>query len=80
MKKVILYSTSGCHLCEKAETYLAEVLSQKNFHLDIVDIAESDDLIERYGIRIPVIVIMGAPEELGWPFDVLKLRDFISVQ
>ncbi len=75
MKTLLLYTTAGCHLCEQAETLLKPVLEyvQASFpegvKLQPVEISESEALVERYGIRIPVIRVEGQTEELGWPFD-----------
>ncbi len=75
MKTLLLYTTAGCHLCEQAEALLLPVLDylKANFpegvSLKPVEISESEALVERYGIRIPVIRVEGQEEELGWPFD-----------
>ena len=55
MKTIILYSTLGCHLCEQAMALLEPLLAASDFELDEVDISESDILMDRYGIRIPVL-------------------------
>jgi len=73
-----LYSTSGCHLCEIAQDMLKE--QQRfvgEFDLDVVDISDSDELFERYGVSIPVL---RHPEgkELNWPFSAQQLRDFLA--
>jgi hypothetical protein len=43
----------------------------------VVDIADDDDLFERYGWLIPVLRAPGAAE-LRWPFDALALRAFLQ--
>lgn len=46
-----------------------------------VDIALDHDLVDRYGLRIPVLVSTaadGTRKELDWPFDENKLHDFLS--
>jgi len=65
--QLTFYSTSACHLCELAEQMLALFEQQGVCSIDKVDIANSDVLLERYGIRIPV-VRNSQGEELGWPF------------
>ncbi|KKK39483.1 hypothetical protein WQ57_04130 [Mesobacillus campisalis] len=54
-----------CHLCEDAKALLEEL--QKNWQFDIVevDIDESDELTERYGITIPVIELHGEEIQAG---------------
>ncbi len=74
--KVYLYSTVGCHLCEQAKVILWPLLLQYQFRLVEVDIAESDEMIELYGTRIPVLHVKDPVTELNWPFttqDVDKL-------
>jgi Glutaredoxin-like domain (DUF836) len=73
-----LYGTSGCHLCEIAQDMLKD--QQRfvgEFDLDVVDINDSDELFERYGVSIPVL---RHPEgkELNWPFSAQQLRDFLA--
>ena len=73
-----LYSTSACHLCEQAaamvQAWRDQGLAPKVLE---VDIADDDDLFERYGVRIPVIR-RDDGEELGWPFDVQALGRFLA--
>lgn len=75
---LILYTTLGCHLCEHAKDRLWPVLSSGEWRLEEVDIADSDDLVERYGVRIPVVVRADSRSELGWPFDEQQLEQWLS--
>ena len=36
--------------------------------VDVVDIAQSEELVERYGTRIPVLRRNDTGVELDWPF------------
>ncbi len=83
-KTLMLYSTLGCHLCEEAKALLWPLLTEFGWQLREVDIAASDQLVERYGTRIPVLVWEGggrqdARRELGWPFDETELRALLQV-
>ena len=71
--RYILYGTSACHLCEIAEA----MLEGQGAVFDKVDIATSDVLFERYGVRIPVLL---SPDgsELGWPFSEPELAEFLG--
>ena len=76
--KLKLYTTLGCHLCDNA----LALINDYNLHntplvIEEVEISESDVLIERYGIRIPVIQFSSGGNELGWPFDKNELELFI---
>ena len=75
-----LYSTAGCHLCEQAEELLQPFLRAGMMHLQIVDISFDDELVKRYGIRIPVLACEGAAgrQELGWPFDQAQVWSWWS--
>ena len=68
-----LFSTSACHLCELAQA----LLDQAGVRYEVVDIADSDDLFERYGVRIPVLRAADG-RELGWPFDGAQLVTFVG--
>ncbi|WP_426417883.1 glutaredoxin family protein [Aestuariirhabdus sp. LZHN29] len=78
MLTLVLYTTSGCHLCEQALELLRPTIEVNNLQLLLVDIADSDEMIERYGIRIPVIKLEGAQGELGWPFDEMQAVEFLN--
>ncbi|MFT4853604.1 MAG: hypothetical protein ACI8PP_001968 [Candidatus Pseudothioglobus sp.] len=79
--KIILYTTLGCHLCELA-LHLLQAQQAKGRDLQVleVEISDDDDLIERYGIRIPVLRVnhAGADAELGWPFNENRLEEFLD--
>jgi hypothetical protein len=79
MKVLYLYTTLGCHLCEQALELVEPLLSDFPFRFELIDIADSDELMERYGIRIPVLRRPDIDKELGWPFDQQQLRGFFSL-
>lgn len=62
MPTVTLYSKPDCHLCDIAKERVDRVRSRLSFDLHIIDITTTEDLMTRYGERIPVIHIDG--EEL----------------
>lgn len=72
--KLLLYSTSHCHLCERAVALLA----QAGVEAEHVDIVGDEALLESYGALIPVLKRPDTEEELGWPFDAEALRRFIG--
>jgi hypothetical protein len=57
MPRPILYVRSGCHLCEDASVLLDDMLGPDGW--EAVDIEPDDDLLVRYGHRIPVLAIDG---------------------
>ena len=77
--KIILYTTLGCHLCEQALGLLQHYQARgRSFIIESVEISDSDDLVARYGIRIPVISTASQGQELGWPFDLESLEAFLD--
>lgn len=74
---IYLYSTVGCHLCEQAKAMLWPLLSQYQCRLQEIDIADDDLLIERYGIRIPVLAAKNQSIELNWPFTTEQVDNFL---
>lgn len=77
-EQLVFYTTVGCHLCEQAQAIYTAVLNPAFFTVEVVDIADDDALVERYGTRIPVILQKATGRELGWPFDPMKLVDFLG--
>lgn len=69
--------TSACHLCEQAKKILWSQANEFPLQLQEIDIANSDELLERYGVRIPVLRFTDTQEELGWPFDGIQVRNFL---
>jgi hypothetical protein len=78
MRVIIFYTTAGCHLCEQAEAMLSKVAQERALAWETSDIADDPELIERYGIRIPVLMRREDEAELGWPFDQQQLENFLS--
>ena len=73
MHQLILYTTLGCHLCEHAEA----ILDAMGCEYEMIDIADDLELMERYGVRIPVVRDQQG-RELGWPFDRTQLRLYLK--
>lgn len=78
MKKLLLYTTLGCHLCETAEQLMMPALNAQGYQLEKVEISESDELMARYGTRIPVIRRPQRQDELDWPFSEAAFLDYIA--
>ena len=78
MRELVLYNTLGCNLCELAKEQIEPLLSDYQLLLKEVDIADDAALLERYGIRIPVIRLNATINELDWPFDTLEVQRFLD--
>lgn len=64
-KTVKLYSRPRCHLCEDAREILEDLQQQWNFTIEEINIDLDDELVEKYGIMIPVIELEGEELQYG---------------
>ena len=55
--RVVLYERDGCHLCDEARVWLDEMLGPDRY--ERVDVDASDELVLRYGFRVPVVAVDG---------------------
>ncbi|MDR9425479.1 MAG: glutaredoxin family protein [Marinobacter sp.] len=76
--ELIFYTTDQCHLCELAEALLVNTPMPEPVPVDVVDIAQSEALVERYGTRIPVLRRNDTGAELDWPFTSDQLQTFLQ--
>lgn len=63
----MFYSTDHCALCERALEALFSMPELQGWALKVIDLAADSALMERYGERIPVLVLNGV--EYDGPFD-----------
>ncbi len=77
--KLILYSTSSCHLCEEAAAIL-ENLSSLDIAWHEIDIAEDNKLLAIYGTKIPVLRHTDSGREINWPFTQSDVNLLIDSQ
>ncbi len=66
MQPIVFYSTDHCSLCDEAFELVLAAPAARGRRLTVVDIASSDELLERYADSIPVLVSGG--RELAAPF------------
>ena len=71
-----LFGTLGFHLCEVAEALLMPFV-EHGLLVELVDIAEREDWVEQYGLRIPVLRRNDTGAELNWPFDAEQVVTFL---
>lgn len=71
-----LFGTLGCHLCEVAEALLMPFV-EHGLLVELVDIAEQEDWVEHYGLRIPVLRRTDSGAELDWPFEAEQIVEFL---
>lgn len=77
--KLILFTTSACHLCEQAQNILTVVLTQfPQLALELLDIFEKSQWQQRYAVKIPVLYHPNSQRELAWPFNNQDVITFIN--
>ena len=54
---VTIYSRNGCHLCEVVRRIAQRIQQDVPFHLDYVDVDSNPVWAERFGHRVPVVLI-----------------------
>ena len=57
--RVVLYTRSGCGLCDRARELLEAQRIRTPFELEEIDIEGEDALELEYGVRIPVVTVDG---------------------
>jgi glutaredoxin len=62
---ITFYTRKRCPLCEKAKELILELKEEWRFSFEEIDIDESDELTEQYGIMIPVVHINGEEVAFG---------------
>jgi hypothetical protein len=76
--RLLLFGTSGCHLCEQAEGIIQDCLPDRfDKWIETIDIAEFEQWQAQYAQRIPVLYDTETQAELGWPFDQMQVKKFI---
>ncbi len=76
MTNPIFYTTEDCHLCELAEQEIVSALAGLDVQVEVIDIAESAELVAKYGEVIPVFYTEN--RVLNWPFDAAMVRELIN--
>ena len=77
MKKVTVYSRTGCHLCEIAIDLINSVKGSDNFSLEIKLIDNDSELQNEYGEQVPVILIDEKVHDY-WRVDLIRFTKAIN--
>ena len=73
--RLTLYERAECHLCEETRLALDALIGPDRY--DRVDIDSSDELIVRYGFRVPVLAVDGV-DRLEAPITEPDLREVVA--
>jgi glutaredoxin len=60
--RVTIYSRPGCHLCDEMKSVVHRVTERADdidIAVDVIDISTDRELVDRYGLEIPVLEIDG---------------------
>ncbi len=57
MRRMILYTRPGCHLCEEAEHLLATLAADFGWEIEAQDITADPILWERFQYSVPVVAV-----------------------
>lgn len=74
--RLVLFSRTGCHLCEPAAALVADVAAEAGVRWRVVDIDAdpgSAALTERFGEMVPVVTVDGVVQGY-WRLDGDRLR------
>jgi glutaredoxin len=55
--EVVVYTRRGCGLCRAAERLVAD--EARGCEVTHVDVDTDEELVDRYGVRVPVVVVDG---------------------
>lgn len=72
--ELILYVRPGCHLCEQ----VADLLERMGLCWREVNIDESRELEQEYGLLIPVVYSERTKKKLFYPFGAEQLGRFLK--
>ena len=59
MALITIYSKPDCHLCDRAKEVIERCRAKVEFAIEVVDISQNPELLERYHDDIPVILLDG---------------------
>lgn len=80
-QQLVLYVGTYCHLCHQAREVLYPLVAVGTVVREI-NIDDSPELKARYGLNIPVFVLMNAQEQVlaekNWPFTSGQLKRILA--
>mgnify|MGYP002856082362 FL=1 len=66
-------------MCEHAERILDDLRKRSMFALEVIDIATEAELVEKYGLRIPVLLNVETQRQLYWPFNADEIVTLLDI-
>ncbi len=77
LHRLVVYSREYCSLCETMVRALERVRADTPFILEVVDIEDNPELEERFGKRVPVLLINGE-EVCHYHLDLRVLSAYLT--
>lgn len=74
-QRLTLYERAECHLCEDARLVLDVLIGPDRY--DRIDIDANDELVVRYGFRVPVLAVDGV-DRLEAPITEPDVREVVK--
>ncbi|MCL4409663.1 glutaredoxin family protein [Aliidiomarina haloalkalitolerans] len=78
MRSFYLLTKDNCPLCIQAIQIIHLTELEEPIELGVVDIATDADLLEEYATLVPVLIRGSDEQELKWPFQAEKLKEFLQ--
>jgi glutaredoxin len=75
--QVTLYGKKECCLCDEAMEVLQKVNASLPFELQKIDISNNPELLEKFGLKIPVIFVDGI-QTFKYRVNEGKLRSILT--
>ena len=79
MRSVVLYTRSGCHLCDEAREVVRRVTAEQGTSFAEVDVDTDDELRRAYSDQVPVVMVDGKQHDF-WRVDEQRLRAALAGQ
>ncbi len=76
--KIYFYTGPQCSLCDLADRELQQTSMFSSLSVEKVNVRNSTEHYHLYGARIPVLKRVDNNNEIGWPFTVADLEEFLQ--
>ncbi len=63
-------------MCDQALAIIKQVRFN-GIKVEEIEIAENEELLKCYGLRIPVVQMTSSRRELAWPFDLDRFQTWL---
>jgi glutaredoxin len=65
METITFYTKENCPLCDEGLALLKVLQAETPLKIEIIDVYENDDLLEKYQLKIPVVAIEDEEVDYG---------------